>query len=116
MFCTFVTINNLTSKLLMYLYNVTIKVDQERADEWLTWMRDIHIPAVMATGFFVENRICRLLDEGDVDGVTFAVQYTCNTIDDFLNYKLTKAPALQKDHSEKFGNDFIAFRTVMEIL
>ncbi|HCK22141.1 MAG TPA: hypothetical protein DHW15_08280 [Bacteroidetes bacterium] len=26
------------------------------------------------------------------------------------------APALQKEHSEKFGNKVVAFRTVMELL
>lgn len=100
----------------MYLYNVTIKIDIDRADEWLSWMREKHIPDVMATNYFVEHRICRLVDEGDLEGVTFAIQYTCNTIDDFLAYKIKDAPALQRDHSEKFGNDFIAFRTLMEIL
>lgn len=100
----------------MYLYNVTIKVDIERADEWLTWMREKHIPDVMATGYFTEHRICRLVDEGDLEGITFAIQYTCNTIDDFLAYKIKKSPALQKEHSEKFGNHFIAFRTLMEVL
>ena len=50
----------------MYIYNVTIKIDIARADEWLTWMREEHIPEVMATGYFVENRICRLVDEGDL--------------------------------------------------
>jgi hypothetical protein len=79
-------------------------------------MRVTHIPEVLATGHFIENRICRIVDEGDGDGVTFAIQYTCNTLDDFLNYKLNKALALQKSHTEKFGNDVVAFRTLMEIL
>jgi len=100
----------------MYIYNVTIKIDIARADEWLTWMREEHIPEVMATGYFVENRICRLVDEGDLEGMTFVIQYVSNTIDDFLAYKIKESPALQKKHSEKFGNDFIAFRTLMEIL
>ncbi|MBK9505965.1 MAG: DUF4286 family protein [Chitinophagales bacterium] len=100
----------------MYIYNVTVKIDQSRADEWLVWMREKHIPDVMATGFFTENRVCRLVDEGDMEGITFAIQYTCNDLDDFLQYKLTKAPALQKDHSEKFGTDFVAFRTLMEVV
>ncbi len=100
----------------MYIYNVTVKIEQSRADEWLNWMRDKHIPDVMATGFFTENRICRLVDEGDMDGVTFAIQYTCDDLNDFLKYKISKAPALQKEVSEKFGNDFVAFRTLMEIL
>ena len=74
----------------MYIYNVTVKIDQSRADEWLVWMREKHIPDVMATGFFTENRVCRLVDEGDMEGITFAIQYTCNDLDDFLQYNLTK--------------------------
>ncbi|HMU68435.1 MAG TPA: DUF4286 family protein [Chitinophagales bacterium] len=100
----------------MYLYNVTIKIEQSRADEWLTWMREKHIPDVMATGFFVEHRLCRLVDDGDMEGMTFVVQYTLNNLDDFLTYKLTSGPSLQRDTQEKFGNDFFAFRTLMEII
>ncbi|HMX03879.1 MAG TPA: DUF4286 family protein [Chitinophagales bacterium] len=100
----------------MYLYNVTIKIEQSRADEWLTWMREKHIPDVMATGFFVEYRLCRLVDDGDMEGMTFVVQYTLNNLDDFLTYKLTSGPSLQRDTQEKFGNDFFAFRTLMEII
>lgn len=100
----------------MYLYNVTVKVELSRADEWLHWMREKHIPDVMATGFFIEQRLCRLLDDGDLDGVTFVIQYLCNSLDDFLQYKTTKAASLQKDHLEKFGTDVVAFRTVMEVL
>lgn len=100
----------------MYIYNVTVKVEQHRADEWLTWMRETHIPEVIATGYFTEHRICRLLDDGDMDGITFAIQYTLNTLDDFLQYSSLSAPALQRASAEKFGHDAVAFRTIMEIL
>ncbi len=100
----------------MYIYNVTIKVELHRADAWLEWMKAKHIPDVMATGYFTESRICRILDEDDFEGVTYAVQYTCNDLNDFLQYKALHAPALQKDAFDNFGSDFIAFRTLMEIL
>ncbi len=100
----------------MYIYNVTVKIETHRADEWLTWMREKHIPDVMATGYFQDHRICRLIDEGDLDGVTFVVQYTFEIIDDFLTYQLAAAPSLQREHSEKFGNDFLAVRTLMEVI
>lgn len=98
----------------MYVYNVTLKVAIERADEWLHWMRTVHIPDVIATGLFTGHRLHRLLDDGDLEGITFVVQYTLATIDDFLVYKQKFAPALQRTHTEKFGNDVFAFRTLME--
>jgi Domain of unknown function (DUF4286) len=100
----------------MYIYNVTLKVDIAIADEWVQWMRQTHIPEVLDTGYFSNYRLSRLLDDGDLDGITFVVQYDCATIDDFLHYQSLKAPALQKDHTEKFGKQVTAFRTIMEVL
>lgn len=100
----------------MYIYNVTVKVENRRVDEWIEWMKSKHIPDVLATGYFLESRICRLLDDIDPDGETFTIQYTCNSREDYLQYKLTNAPHLQKEVKDKFADDFIAFRTFMEIL
>lgn len=100
----------------MYIYNVTLKVEMHRADEWLAWMRSEHIPEVLATGFFTGHRLSRLLDDGELDGITFVVQYETSVIDNFLTYQLKHAPELQRKHIEKFGSDVVAFRTLMEVI
>lgn len=100
----------------MYIYNVTVKVELERTNEWLHWMKQEHIPKVMETGYFQDYKLCRLLDDAELDGVTFVIQYTCLNLEDFLIYTTEEAPALQKQHIEKFGADAIAFRTIMELL
>ncbi|RZM14429.1 MAG: DUF4286 family protein, partial [Pedobacter sp.] len=41
----------------MYLYNVTLIIDDAAADEWQQWMQEIHIPKVMATEKFISNRL-----------------------------------------------------------
>ena len=100
----------------MYLYNVTIKVENHRVDEWIDWMKNVHIPEVMATGYFIDNRMCRLLNDNDPDGETFAIQYTALELSDYEEYQKIYAPALQQKTKDKFGDDFVAFRTIMEIL
>ncbi|HAE13546.1 MAG: DUF4286 family protein [Chitinophagales bacterium] len=100
----------------MYIYNVTLKVDATVADDWTRWMRQTHIPEVIDTGYFTGYRMCRLLDDGDLDGITFVIQYECKDIDDFLAYQTTQAPGLQKAHAERYGETVIAFRTIMELL
>lgn len=99
----------------MILYNVTVKITHEKHHEWLAWMREVHIPDVMKTGLFVENRICRLL-HGEEDGVTYAFQYISPSMKHFRQYQDEHAPRLQKDHSTRFGKHYVAFRTLMEIL
>ena len=99
----------------MIIYNVTISVDDYIAEEWLTWMKARHIPAVMATGLFVEYRILRVIT-GEHSHHTFAIQYTLESHAHLDQYQLEHAPALQKEHLEKYGDKAVAFRTVLEIV
>ena len=58
----------------MILYNVTINIDYDVHDEWLDWMKNKHIPDVLKTGLFIENKICRILAEED-GGKSYSIQY-----------------------------------------
>ena len=31
----------------MYIYNVTVNIDESIAQEWLTWMQESHIPEML---------------------------------------------------------------------
>lgn len=97
------------------MYNVTCSVDAEIHEEWLDWMKFVHIPEVMKTGFFLENKILRI-HEMEENGITYAVQYICKTRADFDIYQKEYAPALQKDHSDRYGSRVAAFRTLLEII
>jgi hypothetical protein len=99
----------------MIIYNVTVSVDKEIADDWLNWMRTVHIPDVMATGMFSDFRILKVVT-GENSGVTYAIQYTCESHEVLENYQTRFAPALQKEHTERYGDKAAAFRTVLEII
>lgn len=98
----------------MILYNITINIDHSVHDRWLEWMKTVHIPDVMRTGMFIENKMFRLLGDEDSGGVTYAVQYTCNSLKEFEQYENVFAPALRAEVEEKFRDKFVAFRTLLE--
>ena len=97
----------------MYLYNVTLIVDESAADEWLEWMQTVHIPMVMATGKFLSSKLLRVVDSPN-EGVTYCAQYLSETIAHYEEYQADIAPALQQDLNEKFKDRFVAFRTLMQ--
>jgi len=99
----------------MIIYNVTVKVDEDIHKEWLDWMKGKHVPDVMKTGFFVEHKIGKLLLD-DEDGITYSIQYTCNSMEDYKAYEKNYAPALKAEHAEKFKDKFVAFRTLLEVI
>jgi len=100
----------------MILYNVTVNVDSDIHDEWLAWMQRVHIPKVIATGFFVEHRMLKLLTEIENNGVTYSVQYFLESMDKYNEYAYNHSPNLQKEHSLRYEGKYVAFRTLLEVL
>jgi len=99
----------------MILYNVTINVDDDSHDEWLTWMQNVHIPSVLNTGLFLSHKMYRLITKfPEETGTTYSVQYWLTDMERFEQYRDQYAPALQKETLEKFGDRFSAFRTLLE--
>jgi hypothetical protein len=79
-------------------------------------MKTEHVPAVLKTGLFVENRILRLLDEIENGGVTYSFQYYLNNMADFETYQQQHAPRLQAEHTRRYQDKFVAFRTLLEVV
>jgi len=98
----------------MILYNVTINIDSSVHDEWLEWMKSTHIPEVLATGLFTDNKIFRIITDEDEEGITYSIQYFLNNMDDYEKYQNEFSGKLQEEHSGKFRDKFVAFRTIME--
>jgi hypothetical protein len=100
----------------MIVYNVTIKVETPAADAWVDWMKNEHIADLLATGLFLDCRLCRLLEQDETDGVTFSAQYTCKSLDEYNTYISDHAEQMRDKGFKKFGGRFVAFRSVMEVL
>lgn len=98
------------------IYNVTVKVVNEKKEEWLDWMLTEHIPEVMATACFRSFRLLHLEGYDDEEGITYAIQYTCPNQELLEIYMKEHAPELQKKHMQKFEGHFVAFRTILKLL
>jgi hypothetical protein len=99
----------------MILYNVTVSIDEQIKTEWLAWMQEKHIPDVMQTGMFMECRISRIHAEEE-GGLAYAISYLCKDKETYDRYQEEFAPALQREHGEKFAGKFAAFRTLLEVI
>jgi hypothetical protein len=98
------------------VYNVTVKIGNEIKDRWMEWMQQEHIPEVMATACFKSFRLLHLEGYDDDEGTTYAIQYTCPSLELFDIYQRDHAPALQKKHQKMFDGKFVAFRTILTMI
>jgi len=99
----------------MILYNVTVSIDPEIEKDWLQWMKEVHIPDVLATGYFDGHRLCRVIG-GDENGVSYAVQYICESLAKLQQYEIKHAPTLRADYKNRYEGKYAVFRTLLEVI
>ena len=99
----------------MYIYNVTINIDDSIHEEFKTWIRT-HIPDVLATGKFTSARLVEVLVEEEMGGTTYAVQYTAKSKEDLEAYYEEDAPRLREEGMKKFADKMLGFRTELRII
>jgi hypothetical protein len=99
----------------MIIYNVTININNAVHDEWFRWMKDVHIPEVMATGYFIDSRMCKVLVEEE-SGITYSIQYTSSNMEDLQAYQREHSVRLQKIHADKYKDQYVSFRTLLEVV
>ena len=100
----------------MLIYNVTTKVEWSVADEWLRWMQETHIPEILATGCFDRHQLVRLLEIDEEEGPTYAAQYYARSKDSFDTYIKDHSNNLRQLSFDKWGNKFIAYRSLMQLI
>ncbi|WP_299674786.1 DUF4286 family protein [uncultured Dokdonia sp.] len=99
----------------MIIYNVTINIETSIEQEWLVWMKDEHIPEMLATGKFIKALMTKVLVEEEMGGVTYSVQYTCADMTQLQAYYAQDAERLRAQ-SNRFTGKFVAFRTELEVI
>ena len=98
----------------MIIYNVTVNVAKEVEEKWLKFMKEKHIPDILATGYFHEHKMLRLLNETENEGETYAIQYFTDELDKLEKYMIEKAPALREEHVNLFQDKCLSFKTFLE--
>src|SRR5438045_3150545 len=100
----------------MVVYNITIKIDPQIENEWLQWQKNEYIPGIMATGLFSEFKIFCLLEQDETDGISYVIQYFTPYTENYKKYIEKFAPIFREKAFKKWGNQFIAFHTVMKVV
>jgi hypothetical protein len=79
-------------------------------------MQNEMIPAMMAIGIFTHYRLVKLLECDETDGPTYAIQYFTSSLVNYSRFNKDFADALRQKGVGKWGNQFVEFSTVMQVL
>jgi hypothetical protein len=90
------------------ILNITFSVDKEVSEDWITWMKDKHIPDLLIKGVFTEAKILKVLNHEDEHSFSYAVQYfwgTTKAIDEYL---------ADDDIQKRYGERILSYPTLLE--
>ncbi|MBL7755139.1 MAG: DUF4286 family protein [Chitinophagaceae bacterium] len=98
----------------MWIYHVTVKIVPGIREAWLHWMQHEHIQEVLATGMFDSFQFFELIEPQDEEGFTFSIQYCTTSQERYQQYIESFAPSLRQKGFEQFGDQFLAFRSILK--
>lgn len=97
-----------------FLYNVTMKMDKNIADDCLQWLLAVHAPQMVATGCFTHFRVFHLLNLDDSEGPTYAIQYFGDLMDDYQRYAEELEAYFLNEIHKMWGGRLALFGTIMK--
>jgi uncharacterized protein len=104
-------------QLTEVLYSVTVHIDASCADEWVSWMRAVHVPEVLRAGGFLGCTITREIAPSPQDArVTFVLDYRAPSLETLDIYRARHAATLQQAHTDRYSGRFEASRSVRAVL
>jgi hypothetical protein len=98
----------------MFLYNVTVGIDKEIEKEWVLWIKQNYIPAVIATGFFKESKLYRIVTHDDETSVSYCIQLFSDRIENVVEYLNQHTATIIETHRLKFKDRHVIFNTLLE--
>jgi len=97
----------------MIIYNVTTIIEDGIHEEYVKYMKEVHMPEVMSTEKFTD---CQLLFLGEpiTEGVTYCAQYMAKDAENLADYRMNFLPKLEQDLQQKFPNKLVSFASVLK--
>lgn len=100
----------------MYVYNITTNIQESSEENWLAWMQQTYIPEMLETGKFLSAKMCKVLVEEDMGGVTYSVQYMVETKEALESFYEENSVNMKNKMNSKFAGQFVYFETEMKLI
>ncbi|NIJ44269.1 hypothetical protein FHR24_000708 [Wenyingzhuangia heitensis] len=100
----------------MYIYNVTTNIELAIEQEWLSYIKNTHIPAMIATGCFTGAKLTRVMIQEEQGGKTFSIQYAVKDKETFKGYYVAYAADMNATLDKLFKGNYVSFQTELEVI
>ena len=98
----------------MYTLNITSKVENDINEDWLSWQKEEHIPAIMETGCFQSFRFHQLIEQEESEGKTYVLQLVAGSPEKYREFIDIFEESLKVSCFSKWGENYFEFRSLLQ--
>ncbi len=98
----------------MILYNITTNITADMEQDFIDWMKSVHIPEVLDTGIFTEHKFYKLLHDSEDGSINYSIQFFTESMEKMMEYERLYAPKLRAKTRERYQDKAVSFRSLLE--
>ncbi len=100
----------------MLIYNTTFHLHQDVEENFLIWLKEVHIPEVEKEDVLRNPRICKILSHAEPGESTYALQWEVDSPAELHRWQMSQG-SFAKDQVQKIFNEkVLGFETLMRIV
>lgn len=98
----------------MYILNTSFHVADSYVNQFVSWARDIYIPAALASGHLVDPLFTRIMLQVEPGTTSFAIHFHCPSVDRAQEWHDTEAARMKEALHKQLQGGVLYFTTFME--
>jgi len=98
----------------MIINNITYSINRNLEQDFLEWLKAVHIPEAMNTGKPKAYKIMHLLTEVENAGATYSLQYSFEKMEDFKDFEREFLDDLNDEVYKRYTGNYVFFPSLLE--
>jgi len=98
----------------MIINNITYSINRNLEQDFLEWLKAVHIPEAMNTGKPKSYKIMHLLTEVENAGATYSLQYSFEKMEDFKDFEREFLDDLNDEVYKRYTGNYVFFPSLLE--
>ncbi len=99
----------------MYIFNITTNISEEIEKDWILWMQETFIPAMLATKKFNKALMTQVQVDEEMGGITYSTQYFTDSKTTLEAFFTEDQPKIIQKHT-KFKGQYVDFNTTLKVI
>ncbi len=99
----------------MYIYNITFNVDKEIEKDWLKYIKENFIPAMLKSGLLHTALTSKIMVD-ETQGNSYSIQFSANNKEDLERFIQEELYPLLNQLHLKFSPKMVYFATKLDVI